>query len=63
MVTIEQSYNDWRVKVSFPGTGVRGYSRVVPELADVFLLVKHHHAKPHDRRRCLICKEQREKGK
>ena len=57
MIAIEQAYNQYRVKVSEPGTGMRGYSIVVADLAAAIRCVKHYYAKTHDRRRCDFCKK------
>jgi len=57
MITITPHYEKFKVKISHPGTGTRGFSVYVKGLDAVFTVMKHYYARPHDRANCALCKK------
>ena len=47
---------DWRVRISWPGTGMRSKTFEFRTLAEVKLALSHYMGQPHGKRRCPFCK-------
>ena len=57
MITITPHYEKFKVKISHPGTGVRGFSVYVKGLEAVFTVMRHYYGKLHDEGDCALCKK------
>ncbi len=58
MLAIEKDGNKYKLKVSEPGTGWRGYSVFAENLTEVKTAVGHYFALPRQcRRPCPLCRK------
>ena len=57
MITVENHGNGFEVRTKFPGMGVRGTKEQVGTIEEACTLIKHHFAQPHEKARCLWCKD------